>query len=486
MLQTPYSNRIFYAFAALSSIALMVYAVYRAIHIPVTHDEAITWFYANERSVPDVIGYVETYGMPNNHILNSLLLKATTALFGSTPFALRLPNLVFFGIYLYAAVRVSMIARSRLVSLATFALLCFNPYLFDFFHLARGYGMANALLLLAVWRLYLWSRDRSTFNAGVVFLTITLMVLSNFTTLHVFMAFIVVYVGVLLYRDRPFTFRKIIHALKVPLIASLLLGVVLYEPFRCILKWKTTYGGTTGFWTDCVQTTIYASFPDAPYSSFLHDYLPGILIFALVLTAAFAGYKVIRKQPGLLLPALALLWIPILLLELQHFLLGTEFPVPRAIQFIYPLFVLSVCAAMNEWQSARTWARVSFGLAGVCMIMHLLITAQTDYVTEWKYDGDNRIVLNDVEAIATQEKISRPIRLSISWVFEPGLNYEIDYRNDGRFMPVTRDSCTTPGSDFYYVIYEDTDLLTRRGFKLVQRYPHGGSLFRADSLSAGN
>ena len=72
-----------------------------------THDEALTF----ARYVPYPIWQIVKYDMPhldpNNHILNTLLTKLSTSVFGTQEWALRLPNSLAFLVYLLIAISFS-------------------------------------------------------------------------------------------------------------------------------------------------------------------------------------------------------------------------------------------------------------------------------------------------------------------------------------------------------------------------------------------
>ena len=55
---------------------------------PMVHDEAVTYVYFASRPLGFALSY---YPFPNNHLLNTLLVKASTGIFGNSPPALRLP-----------------------------------------------------------------------------------------------------------------------------------------------------------------------------------------------------------------------------------------------------------------------------------------------------------------------------------------------------------------------------------------------------------
>src|SRR5262249_53494035 len=88
---------------------------------------------------------------PNNHVLNTILVKISTARIHLTEFSLRLPSLLFGVLYLIAAYRISRrwFGQGRMF-LAVLGLLTLNPLILDAMSEARGYGMSLACWMWAV------------------------------------------------------------------------------------------------------------------------------------------------------------------------------------------------------------------------------------------------------------------------------------------------------------------------------------------------
>lgn len=98
----------------------------------------------------------------NNHLLNSLLMRAFTTIFGISNLSVRAPALIGAAIYIAACFGLCRILSHRaLIRIPLFICLIFNPLVFDFFVAARGYSLAIAFLTLA---LFLTLRPRPPAN----------------------------------------------------------------------------------------------------------------------------------------------------------------------------------------------------------------------------------------------------------------------------------------------------------------------------------
>jgi len=137
--------------SALLGTLVFIYASYRSVILDFTHDESSTFLKSVQLSVWEIISY-QNAGDANNHILNTLLMKLSNAIFGPQEWALRLPNILAHGLFvLFSYFIVQRTLSKSFVALLTFALINLNPYLLDFFSVARGYGLGMGLMMASLY-----------------------------------------------------------------------------------------------------------------------------------------------------------------------------------------------------------------------------------------------------------------------------------------------------------------------------------------------
>ena len=112
--------------------------VIKAASADLTWDEA--WTYLFYGRTP--LGFTRL-DYANDHPLNSILIWASTRMFGNSEFIIRIPNVLAGGLYLYSSAKLIGVVRGKLLA---FGLCVLQPYLLDYFALARGYGIAAALV----------------------------------------------------------------------------------------------------------------------------------------------------------------------------------------------------------------------------------------------------------------------------------------------------------------------------------------------------
>ena len=133
-----------------------VWAVVRACVQSVVGDEAITYLWWVRPVTAE-----HWQASPNNHILNSLLMRAFIAVFGLSHLTLRAPALLSAAVFIAVAFWFSRrLSGDWKIQVPLFICLVYNPYVFDFYVAARGYGLATALLMCAIAVTARWHLDR--------------------------------------------------------------------------------------------------------------------------------------------------------------------------------------------------------------------------------------------------------------------------------------------------------------------------------------
>lgn len=464
------------AFVLLSLLGgVFVYVVLRAIYIPLTHDEALSFSLFVPKNIFDIIGYVETYGMPNNHILNTLLIKATTFLFGDSTLSIRLPNLAGTLLYLIYVFRFTSIQKTEFLKWTLVTLLVTNLYILEFAGLARGYGLANALMLAAMFHLQHSLKQNSSKHRSMIITCsyLLLMVLSNFTTVYIMLvALTLMVIYNLQIRKQTSNFR-LSSAVAVPGITFLVTAGLLYEPFRTIIKWNTTYGGSTGFWHDCVESFITGSSYNNDSYGWYH--LGARIFFAIAFCVIlFTLLKIISQKRLTATPVIVILTGTISGIVIQHWLLDTPYPPTRAAQFLYPLLIVSLLEPVNIFKDRAQLISGTGGIVfGAASCIFFILNCNIEWSHEWKSDASNRALIDFLEN-EHQSNPDQTMYVAITWIHEPGLNYERNHRNLTWLRPFDRHGVDTLAS-YYFTDERDTETLIKNGLKVIRHFPESNN-----------
>jgi hypothetical protein len=184
--------RAFVVMRGLVALAAIGYVLARAIYVPLTYDEVVSFRNYVSRQPVDLF----EFSVATNHFANSVLTRISSVLFGDSAWALRLPNVLAAIGYVWCAVVFCARIERRLIGLAGLVLLVTNPYVLEYLALSRGYGLALsstfcAVCLLISW----WDRPSATPSArrrlGLSTALAGLAVVANFGVLSAFVALVV-------------------------------------------------------------------------------------------------------------------------------------------------------------------------------------------------------------------------------------------------------------------------------------------------------
>jgi hypothetical protein len=279
------------------SLTIWSYLILRAILIQPIHDEIATFFSFVQpgRFIPYFSDWTT-----NNHVLNSLLTFFSHKFFGSSPFALRLPNILLFPFFLYFIWKISGKIENRYLRWGFILSIILIHNFLEFFALSRGYGLALTLLTGSIWyTIKVFETNKTTYYVFSL-LTGFLSVSAILIYVNVF----IILIGMLLMHALIISRGRtniLIKQISIIVVAGILpvFAVVIYL-LDLSARGRLDYGGTEGFWVASVQdlTQLLAG----KFASWLDIYILVISVFIVVVfLILFIKSIKIQKNPGILL-----------------------------------------------------------------------------------------------------------------------------------------------------------------------------------------
>jgi hypothetical protein len=472
------------------SACLLVYTGIRAYRLPFVHDEGVTYLLY---LLPGASSLLDCYDA-NNHFLNSILMYLSSKIFGASEFALRLPNLLSHVIFMFASfLFVRRCFKNSALLICAFIVLNVNPFMLDFFSLARGYGIAMALVMLSL--VFLFQGMNGVENQKSVLKAFWCAGLAAFANMS-FLNFLVAVVCTYLLVNAINLSRSNANAGYYQLIQQIVAGtrffykhiilmLIVLVPLGLNLNKEKAlyYGGQSGFWSDTIVSLINCSGYEDTFLP-VFTAVSGILVVIIVLLVIFMlVLQLSRKSsPGninLLLVSLIAV-ITMTLISLQHFHFGTPYPMDRtAIHFI--IFFKVICVLLVEWFVSSDMRPVRVVAAGLFVVMtvglvcHAVQKANLRYSLIWKYDADIKEMLGDVKSDLVQHGGRQKIRFGINWRFEPSINYYYAVKRPEWLPIVTRDGIKGE-YDYYYVRPDDRGELLKKNVEIFREYPLTGNI----------
>jgi hypothetical protein len=424
------------------ALLFLAYVLYRAIALDITYDEAWTILDLVPNSLGDVLSCIPCDA--NNHLLNTLLIKIIHTPGWRTTFLARLPNVLAFLIYLYHAWKIGRIFTTGLLSFAIFFALLANPFLLDFFSLARGYGMGQAFQLASIYWLLKFARDRHPRQAHVAMALASIGALAMLTQLYHVLALYFL-CGLLAVRGERDPARVVIGN---TLILMVLAGI-LFTPVRNQLAIDAFYhGGTTGVFHDTLLSLARYTL----YDRFTEDVIRPFVAGFMLLVAGLAGHALFRRR-ALASPTVVVALMLVLCITgmiVQHHLLNTRYVFDRGALFLYPLIILTLLFGTIElpWKRA-----VTFIVSGILAFTgaNLLMNANHDRTVQWSYDAFTSQALERIERMGAAQ--GRVLKVDHSWPFRTSIRYHLHKQDFEHLVLVdpTRDPLTDPSSVDVYL-----------------------------------
>lgn len=456
----------------LIGIALMVYVIVRAVVLPITHDESNTCLTYSTMSVHDIVTYARP--IPNNHILNTLLIKFFTSIFGMHPLPARLPNILGFGLYFIAVFLITRkITIDPMVTFFGICVMVFNPYLIDFFSLARGYALSISLMMISLYFSLLFLQHLKNKHLAWSVIFGALAVYANFTTLN-FYAALVGLLGIAAAQHSWLQRKTMQHFWKPIMIqwlilfaGSFVLAAASYIPIsKMIATDQFVYWGTNGFYKDTVLTLLFSSQYGIEYFN-LHEtgfsYLIIGFVAVMLVCAIFEFFRNKLVLSNSIHAFFMFVFVGTVMVNiLQFYLVHTPYLTFRTALFFYPILAVNFIF-FAEWlrrkvPSSRFYFSLSLSLLS---FIHFARAANFTSCREWWYDADTCKIISYLEQ--EHQKNNGIITLNSSWWFFPSLNFHIETENKNwiHLAPFHQDFI--PEKDlsynYYYATSDDTKLL---------------------------
>jgi hypothetical protein len=413
---------------------LFLASAYRAATQDVTVDESYTYIYF--ASLPFWKMW-QVYG-PNHHILHTIFCHISTTVLPLSEFSLRLPALLGGCLYLAAAYNVcrQLFTRSWLF-LGAFALLTLNPFILDHLSVARGYGLASAGWLWALyWMIQIVARDRpwaSHFEVARIGTVLGLAMAANLTYTFLSIGALGVLVIVLAAGS---TGRSRLLACAYLMAPAIIVVGVLVIPIVVLNREGFTFGVTSA--SDTVVSLTALSFFHKTAAFTILD-LPSSIDSAIRTSTAASSWILVLITLG---SASSIAWsiyrfrrgsFGALPLEDRFvFLLGTQLllaiigaaashvlfhvPYPTGRTGLYGLigYSLLLPVLISAVRGPRWFTGSVYGLfvllAGACTARYIQEFKVSNYA-EWKYDATSKQIFSKLRDYYSHSSLQRPARI---------------------------------------------------------------------------
>ena len=436
-----------------------------------SHDEAATFFFFIQSG-----NYMPFYSQvdANNHILNSFLGNICFHLFGSSPFSLRLPNLLGFLALIGATYSISGHLEKIGSKVFLTTALLFSFHWLTFFSACRGYGLSMALLILGLSFFINYISD--TTQSKFFFLSILTFQLAISANL-ILIIIVLILSGILFLVQisnkqffKPFTI--VIWVIHLALIYYWLRFSFFLQDSGALY-----YGEGKSYWKTTFVTLIQLLI------GYTHIWIKLLLVVVFSITILLGIYlnrkglfkisEQIRK-PSISLLFLILLCALCLAFYIMHIVLGVNFPEDRTGLFFYVFFVLLISFTYDKL--SVKWNSIILFSGSLFFLIHFIIFINFRKHSLYTYETIPEHFYATL--LKEQEKTKERITIGGHRIRELFYGF-FNYRHDGFLNPadpveLMQMNCdyylgTKSEEKYYHKYYDVIDTEPDWGFVLLKR-----------------
>ncbi len=451
-------NGIQMATAISIALSILVCAGYKASHTSMTHDESSTYLNLVDRSELNLWSCHHNpycWSTANNHLLNTVLMRWTASIIGPTEFALRLPNLLLLVVYLLCVILILReVSNGSTVAFVGITLLAGNPFVLDFFALARGYGMGLGFVMLslfAAWRFIARAKD------CYIVLSVVAAVAAVFANLT-YLAYLVALFGAaaihfILTLRRPRKRMKGMVILSIVLCLAFLFWYF-YLPVQMLMKHGEFEFGTASMWKSwlwIVRDSLYGVTWFGERTIQLVATGSAYILGLCVITAWFPvrnADKKLETEFGRFLSVLVVLLIAFFVVN--HEFTGASYPSGRKAIIFYTPVALLVLFVLSKYLRKNHLISLIIGNAlGILILAHFYRAFTAHTYREWWYDASTKeMVYSLVDKTTPGDSVS----LSVEWLFHPSTHFYVQTQHlPVDLMPYSRDISKDNPVEYYYL-----------------------------------
>ncbi|MCF8238545.1 MAG: glycosyltransferase family 39 protein [Saprospiraceae bacterium] len=454
----------------------------KAFILPITHDETATAIQYTRFSVWEIMMFPDP--IPNNHILNTLLIKFFTGIFGMEQWAVRLPSLLSFWVFGWAVYRITqrLIGEQSPYFLAGGLLFFTNPYLNDFFSLGRGYALSTTLVLLSLSLLIKGMQTKRLKDLWWALIISMLATYANMTAIIAWASMVLILLAV------PFIW-PVEQKIRIKFLVFIGLAVIGFLALIALPIYKMNSTDQFQFWTSQgIYKDTFLSLIDhwrykwplySKPSSRWFALGGGVLLLGAIVWSIHQFWTVGKKAFGDPLVVTVLFFFLTVQVNIyQITLLSTPNLSGRTALFLYPMFAAVVVGLIGQLSLFRI-SKILHVLAACSMmagtIYHVQSRTQLYAFREWWFDANTLDVLHYLE----EQPFEKPLRIKTRWEFHPSFYFYCETGKADHILLSDYDKELEPTADvdYYYVFDSDRPTLEPQ-FEVVQEYLGGRVLMK--------
>lgn len=384
-----------FLFHVLAVIVAWIYIWRHAFNMDITYDESYSFrLIRNQfRAIP---------GSPNNHWLNSFFMKLFNILFGDEPGYLRLHSILSFPFFAHGVYRLTPFVRNQAAQFTFYCIAIFNPFVLDFFSLARGYAMAVTFQVWAI--LFLIQAAGNTFSYRQwlrIIIVSAFSIAANLSYVYTVIGMAGVFFLYCMATNEIWSWFLNKQKRIISLLFALLILLTIAD--MCIIK---LYNTDMDFENHGFVQSLFYSFWESSLYFFRYESIALLLSYGtlLLITVTFVYFTVKyidhrKLNSGFV--AGCIVCIIFILNLVFHFLFKVPYFEHRwAIQWYIPGLLVIHIAISERITGKKRFSFLQYGisaLTGIIVIYHCVQSSNSQLCYAWSYQAGNQQMFSDLQ-----------------------------------------------------------------------------------------
>lgn len=368
--------------------SLLTYITVRCFTVDITHDEAYSF------RVMKHFWHVEALCTANTHWLNSLAIRIAILLHLESNWQIRWLSILSAIVFLTVGLLWLRSFDSIPLKIFVIALALCNPFVLDYFVLARGYASALMLEVLALFLFFAAIHKNSRSIALFALLCAALSAIANYSFAYFFVGFAMVHFG-------HYYKGKILQSLKsknfyIDLLISLTTLLFVMRAWLFILNCSNDTGAGTRSITEACNSVFEGVFYQRlSLNHMAMLILSGLLLGFIAVTCVYGLFKYSRHKNQVYFHNSLMLTITLFFITINYLFFNAMLPYARSALFLFPLLCINTVYFIV---SIRT-PMVIYSCMDIVLLFCFFKSLNLTYTLDFKAQQNTRYVFNYLDSI---------------------------------------------------------------------------------------
>ena len=375
-------------------LLLMAYVAIRSYTVDITHDEAYSFH------VMKHFWYAEAFCTANTHWLNSIAIKTALLFHLENNWQIRwfstLSAIVFFIVCFFW---IRSLDKLYLKALAI-TLLLFNPFVLDYFGLARGY--ASGLMFEGI-SLFLFFYNLKRANRLIVFAALLcsgLSAIANYSFVYFFVAFAIVHFYTTYLKNGLRSLRS--WGFYFDTAFCLVVSLFIILAWRFIIKCSNDLGAGTESITEACSSFINGLFyQQINVGNSLYMGLSFLLLAGITAICGYGIFKFKKHKQEVFFYCSLMLSIILVVLVVNYTCLHIVLPYARSALFLFPLVCICMVYFLNE-VLPTTLNKITLILLSLLLLVNFCRTISFTHTLDFCAQEGTKVVFDYVDSIGAK------------------------------------------------------------------------------------